>query len=328
MVSEVAAASDFGATHPYHIVLHPNWGEEPYLYVSATYFEDDGDFRLGVFRIRYGEADGRDTAQVIYGLPPGSSPERAQTPEGIHIGSALAFCGDALYLSVGDGDLALPLLAAVRIQDPREPYGKILRYRLHGTELEPDGVLTDDPPVYAMGFRNPFGMDCAKDRGIPVVADNGPQGHDQVRFVEPGSNHEWPISTERDQLSSPFFTSGATKLGVAGVAWVDAATVLLAAFNPQSIYSLTAGESGELVSATVFFEVDGPPVAVARGADNCTYVADFSRIWRIMPVARPEVPAPSSQTPKRGPSMVVMPRDRSSGRLRRSLVSSVAERIA
>lgn len=276
--SEFIALPDAGAKQPYHVVLHSDWPAQPYLYVSASYEDMRGELALGLFRIKSDGLAGSDLELMAGGLPFDST----------HMGTALAACGEYLYLSVGDNDgPALDNGLRNLAQDPREPYGKILRYRFNGIELEPAGVLAQDPPVFAMGFRNVFGMDCTDDDEVIVVADNGPVGHDQVRFVEPGSNHEWPISDERNTLSSPVYTSGPTPIGVSGVAWLSATELLLATVNPQSVYKINLDESSNLVEVRVFFEVEGPAIAITLGADGCTYVADASRIWRIVDEACP-----------------------------------------
>ena len=79
-----------------HIALHPQWPAMPYLY--ATAHEGSGaDQRLSVFRMH---ADGLTADLVeplIRGLPT-EDPRRG--PEADHLGSALAACGEFLYLSI------------------------------------------------------------------------------------------------------------------------------------------------------------------------------------------------------------------------------------
>jgi glucose/arabinose dehydrogenase len=277
--SEFAAMADAGAAEPYHLALHPDWPKQPYVYVSTAYPGEGEELLLGIVRFRNDGLRGEDPVRLVGGLPYGADR---------HMGTALAFCGEYLYLSVGDNDLP-SLNNGLRnfAQDPRAPYGKILRYRIDGIELEPAGVLAQDPPVFAMGFRNVFGMDCTDNSDTLVVADNGPVGHDQIRLVGPGSNHEWPISNERNTLSSPVYTSGPTPIGVTGVAWLNPSELLLATVNPQSVYKIELDEFSNLVEASVYFDVEGPALAITLGADGCTYVADASRIWRIVDEACP-----------------------------------------
>lgn len=227
--------------------------------MSTTYLDEADELRLGVFRLRNNGLRGENAELLVGGLPPGAALEDRPTERGVHIGSALAFCDGYLYLSIGDNQVAGSQRTFTLIQDPREPYGKILRYRLDGIDLEPDGLLAADPPVFAMGFRNPFGMDCAQDLGIPVVADNGPTEQDQVRYVQPGSNHEWPFTNARDRLSTPVFTSGSTALGVSGLAWVNETTMLLTTVNPQSVYLLQLDDSGVLSAAQFTSRQRGRP---------------------------------------------------------------------
>ena len=69
-------------------------------------------------------------------------------------------------------------------------YGKVLRFNK-------DGSIPSDNPipnsaVYAMGFRNPFGMAFHPITGRLFVSDNGPEDSDEINIVVPLGNYGWP----------------------------------------------------------------------------------------------------------------------------------------
>jgi glucose/arabinose dehydrogenase len=264
----------------FHIALHPEWPRLRYLYVTAEQ-EADNIRYLGLVRVRM-TGDGPPELQpLIEGLP------IEQPLNNDHYGSAIAFCAGYLFLSIGDTDGVGPRQTGNRrfAQVPNMAVGKILRYRLDGIDLVPAGVINDDPPVFAMGFRNVFGMGCDPETGLPVVVDNGPIGHDQVRVVEPGTNHEWPYSAERNQLSSPVFDSGHTPLGPTGVVARERdgrREILFSAFHSASVYRLRLDpDSDEMPRPELFHATPTAALALAEDQTGCVYVADVTSIWRI-----------------------------------------------
>lgn len=271
----------------FHIALHPSWPDAPYLYVTAEH-EVDGTRYLRLVRVRTVGAQEAEQETLISQLPieqPGNSD---------HYGSAIAFCGDHLFLSIGDTDGPVPRPSNRRrfAQVPSRAEGKILRYRLEGSDLVPDGVLFDDPPVFAMGFRNVFGLACNPTTDLPVVVDNGPTGHDQVRLVTPGSNHEWPFTAERDQLRPPLYDSGATPLGPTGVVVREVGAddeILFSAFHPASVYRLA--DSGTASRLELYHTAPSGILALAQDGEGCVYASDATSIWLVADdvCSRPEL---------------------------------------
>ena len=232
------------------------------------------------------EADGltmRSAEYLVSGLPT-EDPRRGAG--GDHYGSALAACGDYLYLSIGDTDSDgpgshRPGFVRGRAQIPGTAEGKVLRYRIVGSALEPAGVIASDPPVYAMGLRNPFDMTCSADGG-PILVDNGPIGHDQVRLISAGSNHGWPFSDDRRMLEPPLWDSNLSQLGPTGIATrlgPNGDEVLIASFHLNAVYRLPANpERLSIEGIEVLHQGRAPLLALAVGADGCLYVADVSEI--------------------------------------------------
>lgn len=279
---EVALPVPEGA-QVFHVAFHPGYPDAPYAYVSAEE-QRDGVSYLQVLRVPLDSTGG---AQVVVGGLP-----IEQTRFSNHSGSALAFCGEYLFLSTGDTDpYADPARrnekppVRVRAQIPGAPEGKILRYRLSGIDLEPAGVIAADPPVYAMGFRNVFGMGCDAETGNPIAADNGPTGLDQLRIVAPGSNHEWPLTATRDVIAPPLLSTGRAVIAPTGVAsrsgTARGAEAMVSAYESQSLYLLPYSGGRATGPLRLLTEVEGGAYAVSLDARGCVFYSGPTGVWRL-----------------------------------------------
>ena len=259
----------------FHIALHPNWPATPYLYASKQH-EAEGSLYLQLIRLELDGYIGGEIEALAAGLPTPVSPDN-------HYGSALAVCAGYLFLTVGDTNQKR---LARRVQDPTDATGKVLRYRLDGADLVPAGTLHDDPPVFAMGFRNPFAASCDPVTGFPVVADNGPSSNDQVRLVEPSSNHEWPFSDERSSVTPPLYDTGDRTVAPTGVVTRrlegELREVFFTVFNSASVYRFTFVQAGVTVSELKLAHGGKEPgLAATLGPDGCIYFSTLSAIWRL-----------------------------------------------
>jgi mono/diheme cytochrome c family protein len=253
----------------------------------------------------------------VTGLP---TDDPSEGPGADHFGSALAICNGFLFVSIGDtaslgADQQRPFDVQARVQLPEHAEGKILRYALSNGELEPAGILHDDPPVFAMGFRNPFGMTCDPESGLPIVVDNGPNGHDQLRLVELGSNHEWPLTEDRSDRNPPAFDSGLAQLAPTSViarTGVEGTEIIFGSFHTQALYRprvISAADTTEELE--LILRAPEAVLAMADGADGCVYLSDASRIWRLdgLGCGRPEVTsAPDGSVAFEGPAEEVYQR--------------------
>lgn len=167
------------------LALHPRFRTSRFLYVSYTFrFKGGLANRVDRFELRNGRLHGRKT---IVSYLPGSS---------VHNGCRLRFGPDGkLYVTTGD--------AANRelAQDPNSLGGKILRLNDDGT------IPSDNPspgsPLYALGLRNPQGIDWHPVSGLLFETEHGPSGFDgpgggdEVNIVDPGRNYGWPVIHHR-----------------------------------------------------------------------------------------------------------------------------------
>jgi len=173
-------AAHYGEGGLMGVDYHPDFPDEPYLYIMYTYQNEAGDYFNRISRLTdYGDYAG-DEEVILDEIPAGQN----------HNGGRLKFGpDDKLYATTGDiwqRDLA---------QDLDSLAGKILR-------LNPDGSIPEDNPfedsyVYSLGHRNPQGL-AWNEEGTLFISDHGPSGEsglqakDMVKVIKPGGNYGWP----------------------------------------------------------------------------------------------------------------------------------------
>lgn len=269
----------------FHVTFHPDYPAQPYVYATAEE-QGEGERRMQVFRGRI-EGTGVEWQAVITGLPTGQVEAGAD-----HFGSAVTFCDGYLFVTTADtevnANLQQPLYAPEVVRDEAQSLsslrGKVLRWRLDGIDLVEAPAIDTGLPIFAYGFRNPFGAGCMHSAGLPVVADNGPLGYDQVRVVTPASNHEWPLSAERDALARPLFDTRGVHIAPTGIAERDTANgseLLISAFAAAAVYALPISEAGEAGRLRLLAEVEGGAFAVAADPAGCAYFSDSRSVWRL-----------------------------------------------
>lgn len=165
----------------WHLAFHPR---APFLYVSAVHTTNPASNHQGTWRIVRYELKPDGTAgeleEVLSGFPSAF----------MHNGAAIGFDPDGRHMFVTLGDVAdTSRLDPVRL-GLDNIRGVVLRYTADG-RVPNDGVIHPDSPVYAYGFRNPYGMAILPD-GTMYVTDNGPSCCDKVVRVVPGGDHGWP----------------------------------------------------------------------------------------------------------------------------------------
>ncbi|HEX9613861.1 MAG TPA: PQQ-dependent sugar dehydrogenase [Bacteroidota bacterium] len=177
-VEEVVHAGEGGLMG---LALHPDFNQNGLVYLSYTY-RFKGGFSNQVVRYRLQNGKLTERVTIVRNLP-GSS---------VHDGCRIRFGPDRkLYITAGD--------AADRkiAQDPSSLGGKILRVNDDGS------VPGDNPdknsPIYALGFRNPQGIDWHPENGLLFETEHGPSGFDgpgggdEVNIIEKGENYGWPV---------------------------------------------------------------------------------------------------------------------------------------
>jgi len=173
---------DFGEHGVAGICLDPSRG---YVFVTFAYDDDAGERRNNVVRFQTTpgtfslEPAGRvDFTEIFAAFPSSHS----------HQIGPCHVRGDHLYVSVGDGHLS------VQSQYPQSVLGKVLRMTVDGQPVRSNPMYSDgdrrnpENLVWAMGLRNPFGLEMIGDRVF--VADNGINA-DRFIELESGGNYGW-----------------------------------------------------------------------------------------------------------------------------------------
>jgi len=227
--------------------------------------------------------EGRDP-KVIVRLPAGS--------DCCHKGGRLAFGPDGkLYVTLGEEHT--PAAAG----DTSDVRGKVLRYNPDGT-VPGDNPFGAGNPVWASGFRNPFGL-AISPAGRMAVTSNGPTGdngspgtgYDLVfSSVTRGDAYQWPacygyshpIRGASCDGMEPDWSSEARTVVPTGATFVNgsgpaayAGKLVLCTLNAGMLVvtdgsphaSVAAGEAGCLLD-------------VKQGPDNALYFSDTEAIHR------------------------------------------------
>lgn len=169
------------------LVLHPDFNNEPYVYMHYTYidstiteeFDPSGNpnfiaSRLVRYKYSFQEDSLIDPEPILPKIPA----LRA------HNGSRLTISDDnKLLFAIGD------IVDSRNAQTERTLPGKVLRLNL-------DGSVPDDNPIpgnyfYSMGHRNPQGLVAAN--GKIYASEHGPNNDDEINLIQPSGNYGWPF---------------------------------------------------------------------------------------------------------------------------------------
>ena len=166
------------------LALHPNFYQEPWVYVMYTY-DIDGNWR-GNRLSRFREVNGRGSVEeIILDNIPGAV---------THNGGRIKFGPDGM-LYIGTGDAR----DRRRSQNIDNIAGSILRITPEG-DVPADNPWEDNP-IWAYGLRNPTGIAFRSSDGTLFVADHGPTveweprigAYDELNIIEKGANYGWPL---------------------------------------------------------------------------------------------------------------------------------------
>jgi len=275
----------------WHVVLNPS---ESYLYAWAIESVDPDrapltEFGAGdtsrVVRFSYKDGDLGPMEVLMSGIPAGVSQS----------GGSMTFGPDGnLYLAVGDGDA--PLMA----QLPSSIIGSILR-------LTPEGEIPDDnpfswSPVYAYGFRNPYGIAHDLESEALYITDNGPMCCDRLVQVERGRFHGWPdygaqpsdIFEQRydDRVVTPLIETGDPTVSPTqlisyrgrryGSEFVG--NLFFPTFKEGAIHRIALSPDGSRVETDeiVFrFDPHRPVIGITATPDGHIYFSSHDSIYRI-----------------------------------------------
>lgn len=163
-----------GAVHGYmDVVLHPQFTENHYIYISYTKSLDEKRKVLALARGRWDGKGLTETRDIFVTEVPG--PGR------------IAFDRNNNIYMVTTG------------QDPQDPNtqgGKVLRLRDDGSIPKDNpfvGQASHRPEVFTLGHRSSLGLAMHPGTGEMWENENGPNGGDEINILKPGANYGWPI---------------------------------------------------------------------------------------------------------------------------------------
>lgn len=188
------------------IALHPNYGENGWIYL--TYASPEGEEEGGNTALMRAKLNGTQLTdqEVLYKASP-------NTTKGQHFGSRIVFDNDGyLYFSIGErGEREL------NPQDITRDGGKVYR-------LNEDGSIPEDNPfvdkedakkaIYSYGHRNPQGMILHPETGEVWVHEHGPQGGDEINVVQKGANYGWSEVTYGENYGGGAISDETTREGI------------------------------------------------------------------------------------------------------------------
>ena len=169
------------------IILHPDYEENGWIYLSYSSDEGEGDGgNTAIMRAKLTGNQLTDKEILYKGTP--------NTTRGQHFGSRMVFDRDGyLYFSIGDRGNH-----DENPQDITRDGGKVYR-------INDDGSIPQDNPfvgeagakeaIYSYGHRNPQGMILHPETGEVWVHEHGPQGGDEINIIKKGANYGWPVVT-------------------------------------------------------------------------------------------------------------------------------------
>ncbi len=197
-IFEVTDINPIGDAGLMGMALHPDFDQQPYIYIMYTYGKGKDDLTSKVIRLTYDGSSLQTDRDIMDGIP----------AHAIHLGGRISFGPDKM-LYIGTGDLGQPFTA----QDLNSLASKILR-------ITPEGEIpVDNPypnsPVYSYGHRVVQGFAWHPDTNTMFNSEHGPSGaavegevryRDEVNIVQKGKNYGWPVvvgAPGMDQFEDP-----------------------------------------------------------------------------------------------------------------------------
>ena len=170
------------------IVLHPNFANNKYLYLSFS--ETDADNKkTNTLRVVRGKLEGQSLTNVETIFR--ASPSRKTAN---HYGAKMVFLKDGtLLITSGDG-----FSYREEAQKLDNHFGKVIRVNDDGSiPVDNPFVSTPGakPEIWSYGHRNLQGIVINSDGSVVYEHEHGPRGGDELNIVQKGKNYGWPIAS-------------------------------------------------------------------------------------------------------------------------------------
>lgn len=168
------------------LTLDPDFAANRTLYWMFTEKREEGNLAAVAKGTLSADERRIENTRVIYRVTPAYDGNN-------HYGGRLLFDQSGnLYVTTGD---RFKEERRVHSQDSTTSLGKLLRITKEGKPADGnpfDGRANASAEIYSIGHRNVQGIDIHPQTGDLWVTEMGPQGGDELNFVEPGKNYGWP----------------------------------------------------------------------------------------------------------------------------------------
>jgi glucose/arabinose dehydrogenase len=270
----VARRTEMGALG---LALDPEFTANRWVYVFYSQARNDNGDPEDNRIVRFTERDGLATERtvIIKDLPSGIC---------CHNGGRIGFGPDGkLYVTVGDVN------DDEKVQNPRRLHGKILRLNSDGS------VPSDNPdpqsPVFATGFRNPYGLAFHPVTGVPYITENGEVGHDEINRIVAGGNYGNPIAegyAQKPGFIDPVWETGRGRIAPSGATFYTGSSMpeyqgdfFFCSYNTGDLTRMRLG--GPNYDQIVVHEVLNRVcyLDVANAPDGSLYISNVTSIVRF-----------------------------------------------
>lgn len=187
------------------IVLHPNYPQNGWIYISYSKKGADGEGgNTAIFRAKLKDNKLVEQQEIFNAAP--------NTTSGVHFGCRMVF-DDQGYLYFGVGERGKKENA----QTLANHCGKIHRIFDDG-RIPPDNPFVNTagamPSIYSYGHRNPQGIDIHPVTRRIYNNEHGPRGGDEINLVAKGKNYGWPVITFGINYDGTTITKDTAKEGM------------------------------------------------------------------------------------------------------------------
>jgi aldose sugar dehydrogenase len=168
------------------VVLHPNYGDNGWIYLTYSKGNDEEETATTLVRGRLDGDQFTDVEEIFI--------QNRYSSPGRHYGSRVAFDNEGImYVSIGDRGADPP-----RAQDTSDHAGTLLRMNDDGS-IPDDNPFVDDPDVadeiFSYGHRNIQGLIINQENNQIWGTEHGPRGGDELNLIEAGVNYGWPTAS-------------------------------------------------------------------------------------------------------------------------------------
>ena len=279
------------------LAVDPDYPARPYVYALHTVGSGNQASGQRIVRFTVQNGKGVDLTTVVDHLPVGAT-------DGDNGGRLLFGADGKLYVTVGETQH--PPLA----QDYTALAGKVLRYNADGSVPadnpfeKPDTATASNPrndgkdlegdrtPIYAIGFRNPFGIAQDALNGEIYLTDIGPEHGDKLNRLVAGENYGWPLvvgMTDDPHFRPPLWSSGQTAVVPMGMACYTGTALLsfrgnlfFAGYRDGKLRRVILRDRDHIAAITTVPAADGlARLDVAMGRDGDLYFSSEDAVYRL-----------------------------------------------